>query len=206
MKKHRVFVSVIFLLQYTHVNAQHEEGATLGIRAGVNYSFLNFNNANESLMPGAGIGLYSKAPIDGKFYIQPEISAAYQNIKVDLEDLDASVIKLSLAYVECVFAGVYQAAPGISVHTGPFISYLFYSKAKSESDDAVTEEFFDRSNFHDINFGLVIGGAYEFKRFDLGLRYSKGMYVIGKERAIGSANDVLRTKNSFLLLYGTIVF
>ena len=138
-----------------------DEGASLGVRPGMNFSFLNFGSAKESFSPGASIGLFSKAPIYNQFSFQPEISASMQNTIVEFDEtLNSSKINLSLYYAEVAFLGVYNINYHVSVHAGVFISYLFRLTMKNENANHEIENYIGRKNFNDLNFGLITGGAY----------------------------------------------
>lgn len=202
------FFAILFFTCPGLSYAQVDEGASLGVRAGVNFSFLTIKNATVTLAPGVNVGIFSKATIINKFSLQPELSASLQNSKITFnEQIDKTKISLSLYYAECAFLGVYNINSHLSVHAGPFISYLFNTSFKYEVPDTMnTSDFISRNNFYDINFGLIYGGSIEFKRFDLGARINHGLFIIGKKSGLLGYNDFLRTKNSFFQLYGAYIF
>ncbi|GEM_PF-3360204 len=198
-----------FLLSciFSYSFAQRDEGASLGIRAGMNYSFLDFILADEELLPGISLGLFSKAPVDGKFYLQPEISGSMQNIRATVNiDEDHFKYKLSFIYAESTFLGVYNFTERVAIHAGPFISYLVHLELKKESSFTDEYNFFARSDFFDVNTGLIYGAALEFKWFDVGMRFNHGLFVTGKHVETSPRPDLLQTRNSFLQLYGTVLF
>lgn len=203
MKK--IITGLILSLFFCSAIAQNEEGAIMAVRIGSNLSFLNVGKATVSPSPGISLGFFSKANVVGKFSIEPEISAVLQNINIDFNELsEEGKVKLALAYTGCAFMGVYNINDKISIHAGPFISYLFYTSVKNESGPIAA--LIGRKNFFDINYGLNYGIVLELKRFDIGLRYSQGLFNIGKERDILGNTDLFKTKNSFLELYAAYIF
>jgi hypothetical protein len=204
----KFFVTVLYSLSVLIAYAQVEEGASAGVRVGVNFSFLDIQHASETFAPGVSIGFFSKATLKGKFSFQPELSASLQNANVELdESIGGGKIRLSLYYVETAFSGVYNVSEHISVHAGAFISYLFHFKVNNESaDDDFVENYISRKNFYDINLGLVAGAAYEFRRFDTGLRMNFGMFTIGKDNTQLDYSPYVQTKNSYLQVYGAYIF
>lgn len=207
MKKLIITACYCFAFTFSTAQVHIDEGASLGVRAGVNFSFLNFANAKESFSPGASIGIYSKAPLIDKFSFQPELSASMQNTSVEFDEtLNGSKIKLSLYYAEVAFLGAYNINYHVSVHAGAFISYLFRFTLKNENANVEIENYISRKNFNDLNFGLITGGAYEFKRFDVGARMNWGMFVIGRNSTSLNYSPYLQTKNSFFQIYGAYIF
>jgi hypothetical protein len=206
MKK--FFITFLCSLSVLIAHAQVEEGASAGVRAGVNFSFIDIQHASESFAPGLSIGFFSKATLKGKFSFQPELSASLQNADVTLdESIGGGKLRLSLYYVETAFSGVYNISEHISVHAGAFISYLFQYKINNESaEQDFIDDYISRKNFYDINLGLVAGAAYEFRRFDTGVRMNFGMFTIGKDNTQLDYSPYVQTKNSFFQFYGAYIF
>lgn len=187
--------------------AQVEEGALMGIRVGVNFSLLNFPYSTETFYPGVSLGLFSKATLHGRFSFQPELSASLQNTTIKFDEaLGSDKIRLSFYYAECAFLGAYNITEQVSVHAGAFVSYLFHFTTKDETANDGNEKYISRKNFYDINLGLVTGGAYEFKRYDVGVRINFGMFTIGKNDTLQDYSPYAQTKNSYFQIYGAYIF
>ncbi|MFI5218451.1 MAG: porin family protein [Bacteroidia bacterium] len=207
MKKLFFTVCYCFAITFSMAQVHMDEGASMGVRAGMNFSLLNFGNASESFSPGASIGIFSKATLQGQFSFQPELSASMQNTNVEFdESLGGAKFSLSFYYAEVAFLGVYNINYHVSVHAGAFLSYLFRFTSKNENVNVEAENYISRKNFYDINFGLITGGAYEFKRFDIGLRMNFGMFTIGKNDTLEGYSPYTQTKNSYFQVYGAYIF
>ncbi len=194
----------VYALQQS--SAQRDEGASLGVRAGAVFSFFSFPGLEATTSPGASVGFFSRGPIDGDFYIQPELYGTFEKTEITDPNVSGGIVELKFIYAECTFMAAYYPAESLCLHVGPFVGYLAHYKATGGWPDSTGMNIFDRENFNDVNLGFIYGATYELKRFDVGLRYNHGLFIIGKELARATHADALKSRNAYLQLFVGYLF
>jgi hypothetical protein len=205
MRRHRILL-VFFLSLALQADAQRDEGASMGVRAGMSLPFFDFKGFDVSTSPGISAGLFSKAPITGDLFFYVEISGVYERVTVSQPLTPGSFTDVDFLYAECTFMAAYNVSGHVSLNAGPFVGYLAYYKQTPGGQPDFWNELFDRDHFNDVNLGFIYSASYEFNRFDVGLRFNHGLFVIGKEAEDEVFRDALKTKNAYVQLFGAYLF
>ena len=193
----------IFLNQYIQAQTS-DEGASLGIKAGINISNYNLIDASAKVAPGFNVGLLSRAAFSKTFSIQPEFNINVQNSKVISHDAKFSLL---MSYFEFTVSGVAQYKK-FYFQLGPYISYLVNMKVSHESSNGSDlSDIINRKNFYDIDYGLVYTAGIQLKRWDIGIRYNQGLFKMGKDNTPNGNPNIYRgNKNAMLQLYSGFYF
>ncbi|HKR06853.1 MAG TPA: porin family protein [Bacteroidia bacterium] len=181
----------------------HDEGASLGVKFGVNVTNYNIKEANLKTAPGFNLGIFSNAALSKHFSLQPEINLNIQNVNINVNnELSNSQYNLLLSYVELAITGRVSCRK-VYLQAGPYISYLANSTISNNNiNDAM-----NRKNFYDIDYGLIYSGGLQLKRWDLGIRFNHGMYEIGKPYTSEKNLNIFRnSKTSSFQLYAGYYF
>jgi len=204
MKRFLILAAAVAL--YTvPARAQRDEGASMGVRLGVNLSVMDFTYADEKAMPGVSLGLFSKAPLTGGLSVQPELSGTMERVRVTVPG-EVPDVDLTFYYAEFAVLAVYNINETFAVHAGPFIAYRVHMTHSESISPALKAGLFEKENFSVVNTGFIYGVAAELKRCDVGLRFNHGLYEIVKDTEKTGYPGVLGTRNSFLQLYFAYLF
>lgn len=202
--KKSIWLLIVSMLSGYNLYAQsHDEGASLGVKFGVNVTNYNIKEANLKTAPGFNLGIFSNAALSKHFSLQPEINLNIQNVNINVNnELSNSQFNMLLSYVELAITGRVSCRK-IYFQAGPYISYLANSIISNSNISDVT----NRNNFYDIDYGLVYSGGIQLKRWDLGIRYNHGMNEIGKPYTPEKNLNIFRdSKTSSLQLYAGYYF
>lgn len=185
-----------------------DEGASLGVKAGVNSSHLNLQDASAKASPGFNIGLFSRAAFSKYFAIQPEFNLNVLHSTVSVQDASNTLqFSMLMSYVEFAFSGVVTYHKGF-FQLGPYISYLANIQVNNESGSSEQiSDISNRNNFYDIDYGLDYTAGMQLKRWDIGIRYKQGLFKTGKEKTPGGELSIFRTnKTSVFTVFGGYYF
>jgi|SRR6185436_7295736 len=204
IKKYTLILLIFLFGGFTLPAQTADEGASLGIRLGVNISNYNLKESSLKTAPGFNLGIFSSAALSKCFSLQPEINLNVQNSEVTVNnELSNAKFNVMLSYVELVISGRMNFDK-LYVQAGPYISYLANSNI---SDQSKVNEVVSRKNFYDIDWGLIYSGGIQLKRWDIGLRYNHGLYEIGKPSTEDNNLNIFRNaKTSSLQLYAGYYF
>lgn len=208
MKHFKKFTWLLFLviiITTFKLSAQDpDEGASLGIKVGVNVTNYNIKEANFKTAPGINIGLFSNAAFSKHFSLQPEINLNMQNAHIDMNSESGdSQFNVLLSYVELAINARVRCHK-IYFQAGPYISYLFNSTLSNNSN---VSDMVSRKNFYDVDYGIVYSAGLQLKRWDLGVRFNHGMNDIGKPYTMENNPNIFRdAKTSSLQLYAGYYF
>ena len=185
-----------------------DEGASLGMKAGVNFTNYNLQDASAKTLPGFNIGLFSRAAFSKYIAIQPEFNFNMQHSKITVNPAsDNTQFSLWMSYIEFALSGVATYHKGF-FQFGPYISYLANMNVKNESaNNQDISDIINRKNFYDIDFGFTYTLGIQLKRWDLGIRYNQGLFITGKEKTPnGELNIYRQNKTSMPVIFAGYYF
>jgi hypothetical protein len=174
MKK--ILLSLFTLITFfSNLNAQE---TSFGIKAGVNYAFINGDIPNVIPDIKYHAGAFLNFSFTDLVALQPEFIFSVKGFGDDKENLD-------LSYIDVPVLFKLNLADKISFHLGPQFSYLLSSDYTS---DINTDNFEERINDFDISAaagmelelltGLSLGARYSFSVISIGKDYDLEKTVI----------------------------
>jgi opacity protein-like surface antigen len=163
--------------------AQAQDGARIGIRAGISANTLSGDNTDDLTYALGGLGgLTANFPLSEKVSIQPELLYNLKGTQFD----DTSV-RLDLHYVDLPIFVKYRTG-GFYVEAGPQVGYLLSAKLGGEDKASIETDQLQR-----FQFGYAAGlGYYLTEGLSLGLRFNGGINSVGKD---DGALDQQRTQS-----------
>jgi hypothetical protein len=176
MKK--IILGFAFIAAVASVSAQDAaSGAKFGIKAGANFSNINYktDGEDESLDTKVGfhVGGFVNVPLGSTFAFQPEVVFSQEGAKQEFMGED---VKLNLSYINVPLLLQYRAS-GFIAETGPQLGFLIGAKAKADDEDEDVKD-----QFESFNFGWGVGVGYQLASgFGFGARYNFGLSNIAKE-------------------------
>ena len=152
--------------------AQAQDGARIGIRAGISANTLSGDNTDGLTYALGGLGgLTANLPLSENISIQPELLYNLKGTQFD----DTSV-RLDLHYVDLPIFLKYRTG-GFYVEAGPQVGYLLSAKLGGEDKESIETDQLQR-----FQFGYAAGlGYYLTEGLSLGLRFNGGINSIGKD-------------------------
>jgi outer membrane protein with beta-barrel domain len=176
-KKYTWLLLVSLFAGYRLSAQSPDEGASLGVKFGVNVTGYDLKEASLKTAPGFNLGLFSSVAFSKYFSLQPEINLNIQNSRISVNnELSTAQFNMLLSYIEFALSGRVGFGK-LFLQAGPYISYLANF---SMSNKAALNEAVSRKNFYDIDWGLVYSAGIQLRRWDFGVRYNQGIYEIGK--------------------------
>lgn len=215
MKK--VYVLLVAILSIaTTLNAQDIK---IGTKTGLNLASVAGDGIEAKSRTAFHIGGMAEIPINGTFYLQPELLFSSQGYKLNNGNNGRGVLN----YISVPIIGKYYVTDALSIEAGPQIGYLLSAKIKVEdnggngnviapstdtvaktrsskasaaSSESDIKEFFKSS---DISFG--IGAGYKLDNgIYLSARYNLGLSNISEDSEESVRNSV------FMLSVGYFLF
>lgn len=191
------FTIVVALLALGVPAAARAQGASGGIRAGINLADLDIDDPggpipDSETLTGLVVGVFATVPINRVFSFQPEALYSQQGTKFSEGGLTA---KLKVDYLQIPLLGRFNIAAGspVAVLVGPSLGIR--TRAKVDAPGAppeASEELEDETERFDA--GLVAGVAVDVGHFVLDGRYTWGLRNIVKD----SSEDAGSAKNRVL--------
>lgn len=182
-----LFVLLTAIMITGTASAQHgnapEGHVSLGIKGGVNlYNIHNDNSATYDSKLGFNVGLLGHIHVASHFAIQPEINFSTQGAKYDL---DNSVTKLNLNYINVPVLIQYMWDNGFRLQAGPQAGLLI--SAKSEINDNTVDI---KNDFKSLDLGVSFGMGYIHPSTGIGIdaRYNLGLSNINENSGVKSTN------------------
>lgn len=174
-----------------------------GVKAGLNYSNLNFNDDQEmdqNAKLGSQFGLFADYKLADKISIRPELLFSGKGNSIDntVEALGQKIetsLKAKLSYIELPINIAYNVTDAISVYGGLSASYLM--SAKSVGSVKTTgileiEEDTDvdiKDSFETIDFGFNLGLSYKLNdQILLDARFSPSLIDAQENLAVKNSN------------------
>ncbi|MEO8146109.1 MAG: porin family protein [Bacteroidia bacterium] len=174
----RKIFAFIFFLQPLLSAAQ----ADFGIKAGGN-AYIISSSLPSTYTFHWQAGFFSKANINDKFALQPELLYTIKGSHVTLNN---TTINIKLNYVELPLVASYKFYKKMFAEAGFDISYL----AKVQKTNS-TDTLLKPSAFSPFSFGLLFGTGIELKSFDITLRYDLGLTKLILESDPANENNPL---------------
>lgn len=180
-------ISIIICFIFPPIlNAQNIKNnpVKFGVRAGVNFSHINFSRGEVSagspgetnFFPGATAGFLMIVPIYNSIYIQPEYS--YTGAGGEIKN---SGIKLNFHYLTLPVLLRWELTKNFAILGGPQFELLINA---SEKTDGNSQDIIHQTEERSI--GFAIGTEYQiYKSVGVGLRYIHGFNNIGINRNSG---------------------
>ncbi len=206
MKHTSIVLSLLFSLLFVSNKAT----AQLGIKAGVNFSSLqffdeNFDDFNEEFITGYQIGAVYHVGLGNKLSFQPE--AAFHTLGGQINNELLGDIERNYNYL--ILNGLLNYNlignnDGLSLRItgGVFGGYALNATATSTSGGATekTDIDFEEEGFDRSNVGYVVGVGVKLNDFLVSLRASFGVTEIGSiESAFGNGATTYKTREFSLV-------
>jgi hypothetical protein len=187
------------------VAAAQEQPAAVGVKAGMNFSNLNFEGDGETVSldqrKGFVGGLFVVWPATSRVALQTE--ALYSQKGAQMEEGSASG-KIKLDYIDVPvlarFSSPVSGGTSFHVFAGPSFSFRVSAKAESKFEDEEESEDID-DDVERFDFGVVAGAGLEFGRFVIDGRYTWGLSNINKDET-----DDVKIKNRVFAVMAGIRF
>lgn len=169
-----------FILNTVLAQPVENHSVRFGIRAGVNFSHVNFSRGTISedmgktnFAPGATAGLLMIVPLINSLYVQPEYSYTGTGGKVEGTD-----IKYNFDYLTLPVFLRWEIGEKLSFLGGPQFEILINA---SQNDNGRSLDISNQTE--ERNIGLAVGSEYQINRsFGVGLRYIYGLNNISINR------------------------
>jgi hypothetical protein len=120
------------------LTSKAQEKTTFGIRAGVNFTNLNGEDAGgndyeNKMKAGFNIGVNAEIPVAPEFYLQPGLLFSTKGAKAEEGD-----DKLNLSYLEVPINFIFKPTLGagkLLLGVGPYVGFGIGGKYKTDGDD-----------------------------------------------------------------------
>lgn len=182
MKK--IFLAALFLIALPFA-ASAQEGVSLGVKGGLNFSNFGGDASDNDLIKSATgfhAGAWAAIKPSDMFGVQFELLYSQQgavtesNIAGSLQDIESN-----LNYVQIPILLKYYPIKMLSIQLGPQFGIL--TQAESQVGDRETDI---KDSVKSADIGIVGGAALEFgSRFQAGVRYNYGLSNTSEEVSIG---------------------
>lgn len=205
-------IAILFLnLSAGTLKAQDDKLVNFGVKAGVNYSWLNLEDAeDETGKVGFHGGILARINIAEHFALQGEALYSEKGSRVTYDNiLFDGEAKLCLSYIDVPLLMVIKLNDNFNLQAGPYASFLLNANAKNDASIELFdfEEEVDEDFFTSTDFGFAAGIGVEFKQFQTGIRYTHGLQKIEEEKEIdGTSYTFSDAKNSMMQLFIGFVF
>lgn len=180
-------ITVLLLLVTILVNDLQAQrfGRSRGGRKGVSLLKIGMNvNYFSGDLPGDGaarvglnVGLAPTIPLQGQFYLKPELSFSQRGGRIDYDQgfagFDGNVV-YRLNYIDLPLLIGYRVGPMLAVEAGGFAAFEVGGNFDFQGTFFSGYGSFDRDDIEDFNYGLAFG----IKVGPLGVRYYYGLQEI----------------------------
>lgn len=209
MKK--LILSALAIFALTTTNAQSNDGASFGLKGGVNFSNLYTNDVDDNnILTSFHAGIFVTLPITSFIAIQPEV--LYSRKGAELVYNNAFVqgnAQFRLNYLEVPLLLKVNLTERFNIQAGPYVAYLIDADVKNKSGNGGFDfdQNLDNSDFNKFDYGLSAGLGFDFDSFGIGVRYNYGMANVGKKRDFGGTSYTFPdAKNSNLSFFAAFKF
>jgi hypothetical protein len=168
MKKSAVLLLALTIISFT---AYSQVG--VGIRAGVNFSNIDFEDIDSDSKTGFHFGVFANAKLGDVFAFQPEI--LYSTIGAEFNDTD----DINFDYLAIPL--LIQANIGIfNVYAGPQLGLIANVEGNGIDDD----------DFKSTDWSMILGAGVDLPlRFEAGARYLYGLSDVSDIDDFGKVNN-----------------
>jgi len=207
-------IAASFMLLFHPLTTKAQENDQLinfGLKGGLNYSWLNLDDVeDETGRIGYHAGIMTRINFAKHLALQGELLYSTKGSKVEYQNAFFNGdVTLRLNYVEIPVLLVLKLNKNISIHAGPYVSFIIDADAKNNSsvDLFDFEEEVDKDNFKGTDYGFAAGIGAEVQHLFGGIRYTQGFDKIEKEKDYNGTNYTFSSaKNSMVQLYLGFVF
>lgn len=196
MKTVKVIFTVLLLSAFTGIvgaqNNENNRDSRFGVKGGLNLSNLYIDHVtDEHVRESYHAGLYAKLPVLDFISVQPELLYSEKGAEVTYgADNTERSVEYSLRYIDMPVL-LRVDISNFYVNAGPYGSYLLDAQTKVTSNASGTnEQEFDlnEDNFSTFDYGVAGGVGFQWKAFDLGVRYNLGLRDVGSKDQRPGAN------------------
>ena len=197
MKKSLVSIFAFFSLFLCHHISSGQLKA--GIKGGLNLSnfYINDNVIRlNNYKTGYHAGIFIRLNVTGWLGLQQEL---YFNTK----GRSGEIFNYHLSYIDFPLLITLNFFQKFNLHFGPYTSILVDGIVISDLPAFIGD--FNRNSFRKLDYGFSLGSALEFKRINLGLRYSWGLTEVATDyRLYGKLFNIGEARNSVWQIYMAI--
>jgi len=151
------------------IGFSQENKITFGVKAGLNYGDngriegTDIINLSADDRVGYHLGVFLRGKLSEKIYLKPELQYTVNNsiYRLGIIDLDYNIKKLDLP----ILVGISVLGP-IHVFGGPALQYIVENDLENVRLGDVKNEF---------TVGLQFGAGIQLERFNIDLRYERGL-------------------------------
>ena len=156
--------------------------ATIGVKAGVNFSKISTDNVDESTVTGYQAGLFTR--FGSEWYVQPELYVASSGGKFNFDTNNTTVtgsgkVKFTTLNVPLLIGKSFgKENLNFRLMAGPVYSYTL-NKDQSFSDN-VGGAYADFGDYKKSTLGFQAGGGVDFGAITADLRYEGGLTKVNE--------------------------
>ena len=203
---------LLMILSLCAFTTQSLAQVTFGLRIGANFSKQLYQFDGEDayddmkMQPGGNLGFVLDIEVNEPFSIETGMILNTKGYKRKYSEYDLDVKEFNyLVYIDIPINAKYTfdlGGPKFYLTAGPYLAYGIFGKGGAIVDDGNTKETSEwdfswgkeeELSHKRLDFGLGIGGGFQFGGFVIGANYGIGL----KNISMFSDNDVV-TKNRFL--------
>ncbi|MBN2731020.1 MAG: PorT family protein [Balneolaceae bacterium] len=183
----------VFAFFTGRTEAQHTEW---GLRGGLNMTNIYDTDFNPEPHVGFQAGLYLTHWFDkSSFAIQPEVlytrkgfeKNTYRINYIEVPVLARFNFNRDVKQQPYIYLGPY-AGIKVNADTPPVVIHSGYITAPEGPSSNYS---FTEGDINPVDFGIIVGGGFDFGRFDIGLRYSGGLRDISDDENTSAKHSVL---------------
>ncbi len=219
MIKNCTYFFVAAMLLVPALSHAQDRDSRIGIKAGVNLSNLYSSDVDaNNARVGFNAGIFTEIAVSDAFSIQPELLYYTKGNKMtygnnggvaDVVGAEGDV-KFNLNYIELPILARISIADVISIHIGPYISYLLGANVDADGTFSASPNDISKDQFNTIDYGVAAGVGVDLGGFSLGVRYDLGLNKVANQgnniSSLGSNLLLQNSKNSAIQLYAAIGF
>lgn len=201
MNKHIAGIAIVLL---TGAQAATAQGPAFGVKAGLNYSTLAVNEADdENARIGFNGGVFARTAPEAPLGLQVELLYSTKGTHTTYNALWGLIdqdVDFNLNYLELPVLASLRVAEILDLQLGGYAGYLLSAKMSTSGDLGSGNEELDRDNFTSMDYGLAAGAGLNIgENLQVGLRYTHGLANV----ADGDASDLVLgdAKNRCLQAY-----
>ncbi|MBF4473689.1 MULTISPECIES: porin family protein [Flavobacterium] len=194
-------------LSLTNIHAQTDLSEfQFSIKGGVNFSKIYDTEVNQNnALTSFNAGFYLSFPVTGIISVQPEALYTQKGGELTYNNpVFSGKTQFQLNYIEVPILLKINITKNLTVHSGPYFSYLIDAKVSNNADGNLIDlkDTYKNDDFSKTDIGISGGIGFDFDSIGIGARYNYGFSAIGKEREFaGTAYTIPDGKNSSISLY-----
>ncbi|MEZ4806871.1 MAG: porin family protein [Flavobacteriales bacterium] len=174
------------------------QGPTVGLKAGLNYSTLAVNEADdEKARIGFNGGVFARTSPEDPLGLQVELLYSTKGTHTSYDAFFGLVdqeVDFNLNYLEVPVLLSFRLAEVIDLQVGGYAGYLLNAKVSTSGDLGSGEEELDKDNFTSLDYGVAGGvGLNIGPNAQVGLRYTHGLANVadsdGADLILGDAKN-----------------